>query len=159
MQACATPGVADAAHGVMHGDPVRAAGHVVQQVDGPAVVLLCGGAAAEDLLDVGGQRAMKVEPELRLEALRVYNDAMAEMLDRNKRAMRAIIKMVVPEKKAYFETAGALGEGAVELRAARLNPETTGGLLEQARVEIGAELFDVRTLSDGRRLRHLQAEV
>jgi N-methylhydantoinase B len=29
--------------------------------------------------------------------------AMAEMLDRNKRAMSAIIKMVVPEKKAYFE--------------------------------------------------------
>jgi N-methylhydantoinase B len=29
--------------------------------------------------------------------------AMAEMLDRNKRAMSAIIKMVVPETKAYFE--------------------------------------------------------
>lgn len=32
-----------------------------------------------------------------------YIAAMAEMLDRNKRAMSAIIKMVVPEKKAYFE--------------------------------------------------------
>jgi N-methylhydantoinase B len=29
--------------------------------------------------------------------------AMDEMLDRNKRAMGAIIKMVIPEKKAYFE--------------------------------------------------------
>ena len=33
----------------------------------------------------------------------VYIASMAEMLDRNKRAMSAIIKMVVPEKKAYFE--------------------------------------------------------
>lgn len=32
-----------------------------------------------------------------------YIAAMAEMLDRNKRAMSAIIQMVVPEKKAYFE--------------------------------------------------------
>jgi N-methylhydantoinase B len=32
-----------------------------------------------------------------------YVAAMAEMLDRNKRAMSAIIKMVIPEKKAYFE--------------------------------------------------------
>jgi N-methylhydantoinase B len=32
-----------------------------------------------------------------------YIAAMYEMLDRNKRAMSAIIKMVVPEKKAYFE--------------------------------------------------------
>ncbi len=32
-----------------------------------------------------------------------YIAAMAEMLDRNKRAMSAIIKMVVPEKKAFFE--------------------------------------------------------
>ncbi len=32
-----------------------------------------------------------------------YVAAMAEMLDRNKRAMSAIIKMVVPEKKAFFE--------------------------------------------------------
>lgn len=32
-----------------------------------------------------------------------YIAAMEEMLDRNKRAMSAIIKMVVPEKKAYFE--------------------------------------------------------
>jgi len=32
-----------------------------------------------------------------------YIAAMNEMLDRNKRAMSAIIKMVVPEKKQYFE--------------------------------------------------------
>ncbi len=32
-----------------------------------------------------------------------YIAAMGEMLDRNKRAMSAIIKMVIPEKKAYFE--------------------------------------------------------
>jgi len=32
-----------------------------------------------------------------------YIAAMAEMLDRNKRAMSAIIKMVIPEKRAYFE--------------------------------------------------------
>ena len=32
-----------------------------------------------------------------------YIAAMYEMLDRNKRAMSAIIKMVVPEKKQYFE--------------------------------------------------------
>jgi N-methylhydantoinase B len=32
-----------------------------------------------------------------------YIAAMSEMLDRNKRAMSAIIKMVVPEKKQYFE--------------------------------------------------------
>lgn len=32
-----------------------------------------------------------------------YIAAMHEMLDRNKRAMSAIIKMVVPEKKQYFE--------------------------------------------------------
>ena len=32
-----------------------------------------------------------------------YIAAMAEMLDRNRRAMSAIIKMVIPEKKAYFE--------------------------------------------------------
>ncbi len=29
--------------------------------------------------------------------------AMQEMLDRNRRAMGAIVQMVVPEKKAYFE--------------------------------------------------------
>lgn len=32
-----------------------------------------------------------------------YVSATQEMLDRNKRAMSAIIKMVIPEKKAYFE--------------------------------------------------------
>jgi N-methylhydantoinase B len=32
-----------------------------------------------------------------------YIAAMIEMLDRNKRAMSAIVKMVVPEKRAYFE--------------------------------------------------------
>lgn len=32
-----------------------------------------------------------------------YIGAMREMLDRNRRAMSAIIKMVVPEKKVYFE--------------------------------------------------------
>ncbi len=32
-----------------------------------------------------------------------YIAAMGEMLDRNRRAMSAIIKMVIPEKKAYFE--------------------------------------------------------
>ncbi len=31
------------------------------------------------------------------------NAGMAEMLDRNKRAMGAILKMVIPEKKTYFE--------------------------------------------------------
>ena len=35
--------------------------------------------AYPNALGFGGQRAMKVEPELRLEALRVYNDAMADM--------------------------------------------------------------------------------
>ena len=33
----------------------------------------------------------------------IYIEAMEQMLDRNKRAMSAIIKMVIPEKKAYFE--------------------------------------------------------
>ena len=32
-----------------------------------------------------------------------YIAAMAEMLDRNRRAMSAIIRMVIPEKRAYFE--------------------------------------------------------
>ena len=32
-----------------------------------------------------------------------YIEAMEQMLDRNKRAMSAIIKMVIPEKKSYFE--------------------------------------------------------
>ncbi len=35
--------------------------------------------AYPNALGFGGQRAMKVEPELRLESLRIYNDAMAEM--------------------------------------------------------------------------------
>ena len=35
--------------------------------------------AYPNALGFGGQRAMKVEPELRLEALRIYNDAMADM--------------------------------------------------------------------------------
>lgn len=35
--------------------------------------------AYPNALGFGGQRAMKVEPELRLESLRVYNDAMADM--------------------------------------------------------------------------------
>ena len=34
---------------------------------------------------------------------KAYVSATEEMLDRNKRAMSAIIKMVIPEKKAYFE--------------------------------------------------------
>ena len=35
--------------------------------------------AYPNALGFGGQRAMKVEPELRLESLRIYNDAMAQM--------------------------------------------------------------------------------